>query len=89
MKKWVDLYQEKNLSTGFSTYAGGIGTDQPFYFMALSGKSAADFYSQAEKEDETRGEDARKLVQKTLSVLRKHNSRTGMYRPDLSYISEK
>ena len=35
------------------------------------------------------GEDADKLWDKTKSVLRKYETKTGVYRPDLSYIVEK
>jgi len=89
MKKWVELFKDKNIPTGFNTFAGGIGTEQPLYILASSGKSAADYFTQEEKEQKIVGEDARKLGMKALPLIRKSETKTGMYRPGLSYTPEK
>jgi len=89
MKKWVAMYKEKKISTGYNSYIGGIGTDQPYYFVAGSAKSAVESFSQGEKSNKILGEDGEKLWQKTLSLLRKLEDNMGSYRPDLSYILEK
>lgn len=86
-KKWVDLYKSKNISNGWNTFIGDIGTDMPFYFWTASGKSAADFWSQGEKETKILGEEeVMKLEQKDMALYRKYESKTGRPRPDLSYI---
>jgi hypothetical protein len=88
MKKWVELYKEKNIPTGFRTHSGGIGTDRPWYYLGMRGKSAAAFFTQTEKNYKILGADSESLWNKTKSVLRKYEMKIGMYRPDLSYIVE-
>jgi len=80
----VDLYKSKNISNGWNTFIGDIGTDMPFYFWTASGKSAADFWSQGEKETKILGEEeVMKLEQKDMALYRKYESKTGRPRPDL------
>jgi len=88
-KEYVTLYKSKNVASGFTTYQGGYGTDMPFYFVAMSGKSPADFFAEDEKTTKIlEGEKSKELWDKTLATLRKFEFKTGTYRPDLSYISE-
>ena len=89
MKKWVTLFKEKNIEGGFNTYMGEMGTDNPFYFWAEFGKSAADFFTWNEKEFEMLGDEVMPLWMKTLGLLRNYESKGGMFRPELSYIPEK
>ena len=89
MKKWVELYKEKDIPSGFNTYVGGIGTEQPLYIVTSMGKSAADFFTQAEKNQKKLVEDAQKIGMKALPLIRKVEDKTGMYRHDLSYTPEK
>jgi len=59
----------------------------PLYFWVFAAKSLADFSSQDEKYVKMMGEDKVKALQsKTSSLLRKWETKTGMFRPDLSYI---
>jgi len=88
-KEWVKLFKENNIPTGFNMFSGGVGTEQPFYFWAMSGKSEANFWVQNENNFQNLGEGADKLWNKTLPILRKFEPKTGMNRPDLSYIIEK
>jgi len=88
-KKWVELYKGKNISTGFNTYVGGIGADQPYYLIGLRGESTADYHTQREKNMKMLGDEMNTLATKTISTLRKYEEKTGMYRPDLSYVVEK
>jgi len=89
MKKWVALFKEKNVGDGFNTFMGEMGTDNPFYFWAESGKSPADFFTWSEKIMEMIGEEAEPLWMKTMGVLRKFEGKGGMFRPELSYIPKK
>jgi hypothetical protein len=88
-KEYVSLYKSKNITSGFTTYQGGYGTDMPFYFFAMSGKSPADFFSEDEKTTKIlEGEKDEELWNRFLATLRKYEIKTGRYRPDLSYIPE-
>jgi len=89
MKKWVALCKEKNIGDGFNTFMGEMGTDNPFYFWAESGKSPADFFIQSEKAMEIFGEEAMPLWTKTMEVLRSYENKGGLVRPELSYTPKK
>jgi hypothetical protein len=88
-KKWVELYKIKNISSGWWTYIGDIGTNMPKYVFAVRAKSAADYYSQSEKIQKLLGEEIKKLMGKTMSPVRKIEIKTGRFRPDLSYLPKK
>jgi hypothetical protein len=86
-KEWVALYKSKNIPDGYGTYIGDLGSDMPLYFWVFAAKSLADFSSQDEKYVKMIGEDKVKALEsKTASLLRKWETKTGMFRPDLSYI---
>ncbi|MEE8179531.1 MAG: hypothetical protein V3T89_00215 [bacterium] len=85
-KKWKALYKSKNISDRYYLWVGDIGTDMPVYCVLGGGKSAADFFSQAEKNDKLLGEEAMALWEKTLKLCRKIEQKTGRPRPDLSLI---
>lgn len=85
-KKWVDIYKNKSIPSGWWTYVGDIGTNMPFYMFVIRAKSAADYYSQSEKIQKLLGEEIKKLMGKTWSPVRKFETKTGRFRPDLSYL---
>ncbi len=86
IKKWVEIYKNKNISSGWWTYVGDIGTNMPKYVFAVRAKSAADYYSQSEKIQKLLGEEIKKLMGKTMSPVRKIEIKNGRFRPDLSYL---
>jgi hypothetical protein len=89
LKEYAAAFKSKNVTLGFTTYEGGFGTDFPFYFYALSGKSTAAVFSEDELAVKTVGEEkSQELWNKMLATLRKYEYKTGRYRPDLSYIPE-
>ncbi len=91
-KKIKALYKSKNLKNidyGWKLYMGDIGTDMPFYFFLHSGMSAADFWSEAEKRHEAMGQELFDLWWKAMKTTRKFESKTGWFRPELSYIPNK
>jgi len=89
-RQWVALYKSQKISSGFDTFFGDIGVDLPLIFWTMSGKSAGDFFSQHEKDNNKLGlEKVMPLWMKTLSLFRKYEYKLGMPRPDLSYIPKK
>jgi len=86
LKEWVDLYKSRNLTDGWETYVGVIGTEMPVYFIVLWGSSAADYFSQLEKIVELLGEEGKALVKKTYAAIKKYEQITERFRPDLSYL---
>lgn len=88
-KKWIALYKSKNISDGWEIYIGSIGTETPLFIVFFRSKSAADYHSQEEKTWELLGEEGEALKEKTLSITRKFEQKSGRYRPDLTYIPKK
>ena len=86
IKEWVELYKSKNILDGWNQYVGEIGADGPFYFYAVRAKSAADYYTRYDKNAELLGDEVKVLLNKTMALLRKFEYKTGMIRPELSYI---
>jgi len=87
LKEWVALYKSKEIPMGFTTYMGGLGTDMPLYFWTLRAENAAEYWQLDEKIVEELGpEKVMALWNKTLALLRKYEYKTGLFRPDLSYL---
>jgi len=84
-KKIVALFKAKKVNHGFNTWVGGIGAELPFYVYTELGKSPADFFLTSEKVMKIVDPEATQLWNKTLTLMRKYESKTGMVRPDLSY----
>jgi hypothetical protein len=85
-REWVELDKEVNRSDAYSTFVVEIGTEMPLYFWTVRGISAADFQKQQEIYGTKAGEKAGELWNRTLALIQKLEDKTGMYRPDLSYI---
>jgi len=86
-KKWVDLYKNNNITDGFDTFAGDIGTEMPFYFWTFRAKSASDFWIHSKVRNKKIGEEkVRTLHHKTVALFRKIEFKTGRFRPGFSYI---
>jgi hypothetical protein len=84
-KEWIALSKAKKAHDPFLTYAGGLGTRMPVYVWFEYGKSAADYTATEEKFWKAMGEEGAALSKKTRALIRKMESKTGRYRPDLSY----
>jgi hypothetical protein len=88
-KEWAALSKSTGIANGFTVFAGDIGTDMPFYIMAKGGKSAADFYGEWDKMIKKWGEEKyAALLTKVMDCMRRYEYKTGMVRPDLSYLPE-
>ena len=87
-KEWIALSRAKNARDPFLTYAGDLGTKMPVYVWFEYGKSAADYAAVEEEFWKAMGEEGVALSKKTRALIRKMESKTGRYRPDLSYAPE-
>lgn len=67
------------------TYMGDLGTRMPVYVWFEYGKSAADYAAAEERFWKAMGEEGAALSNKTRALIKKIESKTGRYRPDLSY----
>ena len=86
IKEGVAFYKRVNFPFGFDIYSGDMGTEMPLYIYLSQAKNAADFYAQHDEAFELHTEEAIKLRHKTLVTIRRTDVKTGMFRPDLSYI---
>ena len=89
-KQWVALSKENNSGNGFNTFKAEMGVEMPYYFWTETGKSAADYYTEGERESKQMGEQkVADLWGKTIALFKKFETKTGMPRPDLSVMPKK
>jgi len=84
-KEWIALSKAKNARDPFHTWMGDLGTKMPVYVWVEYGKSAADYAVAEEKFWKAMGEEGAALSKRTRALIKKMESKTGRYRPDLSY----
>jgi hypothetical protein len=82
---WATLSMAKGARDPFMTYQGGIGTDEPVYVWFEYGKSAADYALAEEAFWKSMGAEGADLSKRTRSFIRRLETKTGRYRPDLSF----
>jgi hypothetical protein len=87
--KLKDLCKSKNVADVYNVYTGDIGTEWPMYSVIFHAESAADFHAIDEKNMELLGEEAKILLKKLFTLIRKRDVRTAWLRPDLSYFPKK
>jgi len=84
-KDWIALSRSHGAGDPFLTYAGDLAPDGPVYCWFEYGKSAAD-YAQAEERFWTSlGDAGAALSKRTRALIERMETKTGRYRPDLSY----
>jgi hypothetical protein len=85
-KKIVALFKSKGIDTGFKTWIGGLGTELPFYFYSMTGKTPADFFLTDEKVTKLVEPEITTLWNETLKLMRKYEFKIGSVRPDLWFV---
>ena len=88
-KEWIALSKGKNARDPFFTWMGDLGTKMPVFVWVEYGKSAADYAIAEEKFWKAMGEEGATLSKRTRALIKKTESKTGRYRPDLSYAPKK
>jgi hypothetical protein len=90
VKQFIELNTSAGTSTGWNMFVVESGAEMPFYFWAETGKSAAEYYAEAEKAMKKFGEGRyNELNNKLLATLRKFETKNGRPRPDLSNMPKK
>lgn len=84
-KNLVNLYRSKKITTGFNLLIGGIGAESPVIVTVSGGKSASDFFNEADKNDKLISKEMADIWKTAFSVSRKFEQKMGRPRPDLSY----
>ena len=84
-RDWIALSAAHKARDPFMTYQGGIGTEEPVYVWFEYGKSASDYALAEEKFWKSLGDEGAALSKRTRALIKKMETKTGRYRPDLSY----
>jgi hypothetical protein len=88
-REWIALSRAKKARDPFMTYRGGIGTDESVYVWFEYGNSAADFALAEERFWKALGAEGAALSKQTRALIRRQETKTGRYRPDLSYAPKR
>ncbi|MCJ7485734.1 MAG: hypothetical protein MUQ25_06150 [Candidatus Aminicenantes bacterium] len=88
-REWIALSAAKKTRDPFMTYRGGIGTDEPVYVWFEYGKSAADYALAEERFWKAVGPEGAALSKRTRALIQRQETKTGRYRPDLSYAPKR
>ena len=88
-REWKTLSAAHKARDPFMTYQGGIGNEEPVYCWFEYGKSAADYALAEEKFWKSLGAEGGALSKRTRALIRRTETKTGRYRPDLSYAPAK
>ncbi len=84
-KEWIALSRSHGARDPFLTYAGDLASGGPVYCWFEYGKSAADYAQAEEKFWTSLGDEGAALSKRTRALIKRMESKTGRYRPDLSY----
>jgi hypothetical protein len=88
-REWMALSAARKARDPFMTYQGGYGNEEPVYVWFEYGKSAADYALAEEKFWKSLGDAGAALSKRTRALIRRMETKTGRYRPDLSYAPAK
>jgi len=84
-REWLALCKAKKARDPFLTYLGGLGTVMPVYVWFEYGKSPADYAAAEERFWKSLGPEGADLSKRTRALIRRLETKTGRYRPDLSF----
>jgi hypothetical protein len=87
-KRWLKLYQKKNISMPFRVYTGNIGYERPVWIYLRGAKSRTDYFNEAEKASALLGKAKDDLINESLPLMKRVEEKFCFYRRDLSYIPE-
>ena len=85
-KDYSALDRRKEITNSYYFAVMDNGPDMPLYIGFATGKNASDLFIHWEKQQEIEGEEGKVLWEKTWAVCRRFETKTGWFRPDLSYI---
>ncbi len=88
-REWATLSAARKSLDPFMTYQGGYGNEEPVYVWFEYGKSAADYALTEERFWKSLGEEGAALSKRTRALIKKMETKTGSYRPDLSFAPAK
>ena len=88
MKEWKALYEAKGITNGYTVYKNGMGHYGPVLVIYSWAKSAEEMGKREADHMAALGEDRMKLMNKTMPLIQKQNSKRGYIMEDISYMPE-
>ncbi len=86
--KWVQVYNEADISMPYFCWIGHIGSDLPLYLYVFVGKNQEDFQNGMAEINEKLWEKTADLRSQTFDLVKRTEVKRGWYLPELSYIPE-
>ncbi len=84
IKEFAELSAKKGIRDGFGVSQNVTG-EGPVYSIRVQARSEADFYAQAEKNDQLMGEEGAALREKAGKMINRIEVSSGVFRRDLGY----
>jgi len=88
MKEWKALYESKNIETGYTIYTAGLGHYGPVIVVHSWAESEAVHAKRGEETMAKLGEERMALMNKTMAIIQKQESKRGMLMEDISYMPQ-
>lgn len=87
-KEWKKLYEDNNIEAGYTIYSNGLGHEGPVIVIHRWAKNRVEMAQNAQKTNQTMGEAAQKLWERTEVLGYRMETKRGWLMPNLSYIPE-
>ncbi len=87
-REWKKLYEDKNVSNGYTIYTNGFGHKGPVLVIHTWATDPVDHAQKNQKRQELLGEAAQKLWEKTEALAYRIETKSGWVMPDISYIPQ-
>jgi len=84
-KEWKKLYTDNNIPAGYTIYSNGLGHEGPVLVVHSWAKNPTDHAQGMEKRNESMGDKASALWERTEALAYKIVTKTGWLVPDISY----
>ncbi len=85
LASWKQLYQDKEISTGYRVFKGFLGVEQPLYLLTTWSKDPLEYHTNLQTTMEALGDDGGILWAKLMEYVRDIEVVEGWYLPQYSY----
>lgn len=89
LKEIKDLYSKKNAKEYYVILHSGFGAPEEFYVAILAAKDQMDYEKTSTENNNLLGEEWQKKWSELYALMSKYETKTGMYREDLSFTAKK
>jgi len=86
LTEWKDLYQEKNIKTGYTIWLIELGLDNNMMALTENYKDGADYYTTTKEDNASMEAEANALWAKMSLYITSVENKYGNQRPDLGFV---